>query len=116
MFGAFSRKSRSAFRIAAAALFVFLPVSFAAAVQQPAPQLQERGGAAAPHVEPAQPLNDYQRSQMESWARDFADLHRYRAANQELGDPISGEHRVIFYGDSITDDWALNQYFPEKHY
>jgi lysophospholipase L1-like esterase len=116
MFGAFSRKSRSAFRITGAALFAFLPACFAAPAQQPAPQLQERGDAAAPHVESVQPLNDYQRSQMESWARDFADLHRYRAANQELGDPISGEHRVIFYGDSITDQWNLNQYFPDKHY
>jgi lysophospholipase L1-like esterase len=116
MFGAISRKSRSAFLIMAAALFVFLLLRLAVPAQQPAPQLQERGGAAAPHVESVQPLNDYQRSQMESWARDFADLHRYRAANQELGDPVSGEHRVIFYGDSITDKWALNEYFPDKHY
>ncbi len=116
MFGAPSRKSRSAFRITGAALFAFLPPCFAAHAQQTPPQLQERGGAAAPRVESVQPLNDYQRSQMESWARDFADLHRYRAANQELGDPVSGEHRVVFYGDSITDMWTLNQYFPDKHY
>jgi lysophospholipase L1-like esterase len=116
MFGALARKSRSALRITAAALFAFLLLRLAAPAQQPAPQLQERGGAAAPHVESVQPLNDYQRSQMESLARDFADLHRYRAANQELGDPVSGEHRVVFYGDSITDLWALNRYFPDKHY
>jgi lysophospholipase L1-like esterase len=116
MFGALSRKSRSAFLIMAAALFVFLLLRLAVPAQQTPPQLQERGGAAAPHVESVQPLNDYQRSQMESWARDFADLHRYRAANQELGDPVSGEHRVVFFGDSITDKWTLNQYFPDKHY
>ena len=57
------------------------------------PQLQERGGAAAPHVEQVAPLTDYQRSQMESWARDFADLHRYQAANQELGEPAAGGSR-----------------------
>ena len=116
MFGAFSRKSENALRFAAAALFAFLPLCFAAQAQQPPPQLQERGGAVAPHVESVQPLNDYQRSQMADWARDFAELHRYRAANHELGDPVSGEHRVIFYGDSITDSWSLNQYFPDKHY
>jgi lysophospholipase L1-like esterase len=93
-------------------LFV-MPGTYA---QQSSPQLQERGGAAAPHVESVQPLNDYQRSQMADWARDFADLHRYRAANQELGAPVSGEHRVIFYGDSITDKWALGQYFPGRNY
>ena len=36
--------------------------------------------------------------------------------NQELGEPVSGEHRVIFFGDSITDKWTLSQYFPDKHY
>jgi lysophospholipase L1-like esterase len=116
MFGAFSKKSKSAFRLTAAALFSCLFPSLTAQAQQTPPQLQERSGAVAPHVESVQPLSDYQRSQMADWARDFADLHRYRAANQELGDPVSGEHRVIFYGDSITDKWTLNQYFPDKHY
>jgi lysophospholipase L1-like esterase len=97
-------------------LFIILAVSFTAQTQQPAPQLQERGGAAAPHVQAEQPLNDYQRSQMANWARDFAELHRYRTANQELGAPVSGEHRIIFYGDSITDKWSLSQYFPGRNY
>ncbi len=91
-------------------------VALGAHAQQSSPQLQERGGAAAPRVESVQPLNDYQRSQMADWARDFADLHRYRAANQELGSPVSGDHRVVFYGDSITDQWTLNQYFPARNY
>jgi lysophospholipase L1-like esterase len=117
MFGPVFRKSRGHFRLTFAALFAFLPACRTMAhAQQTPPQLQERGGAVAPHVETVQPLNDYQRSQMEDWARDFADLHRYRAANQELGDPVSGEHRVIFYGDSITDKWTLSQYFPGKSY
>jgi hypothetical protein len=103
MLGAFSRKSKSAFRLTAAALFSCLLPSFTAQAQQTPPQLQERSGAIVPHVESVQPLNDYQRSQMADWVRDFADLHRYRAANQELGDPVSGEHRVIFFGDSIKD-------------
>ena len=117
MFGAFFRKSRGHFRLTFTALFALLPACRTMAhAQQTPPQLQERGGAVAPHVEAVQPLNDYQRSQMEDWARDFADLHRYRAANQELGDPVSGEHRVIFYGDSITDKWTLSQYFPGRSY
>jgi lysophospholipase L1-like esterase len=117
MFGPFFRKSRGYFRLTFAALFALLPGCCAMAhAQQTPPQLQERGGAVAPHVESVQPLNDYQRSKMADWARDFADLHRYRAANQELGDPVSGEHRVIFYGDSITDKWTLSQYFPGRSY
>jgi lysophospholipase L1-like esterase len=106
----FARRARF---LAAAVSFVVTGCCISHAQQ---PQLQERGGAVAPHVEQVTPLTDYQRSQMESWARDFADLHRYRAANQELEPPSSGERRVIFFGDSITDKWDLSQYFPDKHY
>jgi lysophospholipase L1-like esterase len=86
------------------------------AQQATPPQLQERGGAAVAHQDTVPALNDYQRSQMEAWAMDFADLHRYRTANSELGKPVSGEHRVVFFGDSITDKWSLNQSFPGKNY
>lgn len=99
-------------------LGVALCVSASGQSQQPAnpPQLQEREGAVAPHQEAPVPLTDYQRSQMAAWASDFADLHRYRAANAELGKPASGERRVVFLGDSITDGWKLPQYFPGKSY
>ncbi len=41
---------------------------------------------------------------------DWASLARYREANEQLGPPRPGEHRVVFYGNSITDVWA--RYFP----
>ena len=47
---------------------------------------------------------------------DFGQLARYQAANQQLPAPAAGESRVIFYGDSITDSWRLDQYFPAKGY
>ena len=37
---------------------------------------------------------------------DWADLGRYRAANDSLGAPKAGEQRVVFMGNSITDSWA----------
>lgn len=43
---------------------------------------------------------------------DFANLARYRDANTKLPPPASGENRVVFMGDSITDGWKLNEYFP----
>ncbi len=43
---------------------------------------------------------------------DWPNLARYQAANAELGPPRSGEKRVVFYGNSITDAWA--QYFPAE--
>jgi lysophospholipase L1-like esterase len=117
MFGPFFRDALSRRGFSLAATLLAMPgVCFTAHSQQPAPQLQERNGAVAPHVESEPPLNDYQRSQMAEWARDFADLHRYRAANQELGSRVASEHRVIFYGDSITDKWTLSQYFPGRNY
>ncbi len=61
-------------------------------------------------------MSDWQRSHLDAWARDFADLHRYRAANAALGPVAPGERRVIFYGDSITDGWNLDRFFPGKAY
>ena len=104
----------------ASVLLFFLSVAAAesssAQQPEPLPQLQERGGAAAPREEGATPLNDYQRSHMQASAADFADLYRYRPANQLLAKPSDGERRVIFFGDSITDSWKLDQYFPGKGY
>src|SRR6187455_3098977 len=47
---------------------------------------------------------------------DFANFARYRDANLKLGPPAKGEQRVVFMGDSITDGWKLNEYFPGQPY
>jgi lysophospholipase L1-like esterase len=49
---------------------------------------------------------------------DWASLARYREANAQLGPPQPGEHRVVFYGNSITDAWAqyFDTMFPDKPY
>ena len=51
-------------------------------------------------------------NQLRSPDRD--NLHRYAAANQSLQSPTAS--RVLFFGDSITDFWRLNEYFPGKDY
>ena len=51
--------------------------------------------------------------------RDWADMTRYREANRTLAAPASGEARVVFMGDSITDGWQQPRYggfFPGKPY
>ena len=50
--------------------------------------------------------------------QDWANLSRYRADNQTLGDPKPGEARVVFMGDSITDNWGrrYGKFFPDKPY
>lgn len=47
---------------------------------------------------------------------DFGELARYRDANAQLKPPATGENRVVFLGDSITDGWPLEKYFPGKPY
>ena len=47
---------------------------------------------------------------------DRDNLRRYSQQNRELGLPQPDEKRVVFLGDSITDGWPLNQYFPSQPY
>ena len=49
---------------------------------------------------------------------DWANLARFRDANERLGPPVHNENRVVFMGNSITENWQ--QYFaamfPGKPY
>ena len=47
---------------------------------------------------------------------DFGDLERFRKADAALPAPKPGENRVVFMGDSITEDWRLEKSFPGKPY
>ncbi len=47
---------------------------------------------------------------------DRDNLARYAEANGSLGAPNPEDPRVVFLGDSITDGWPLNQYFPGRPY
>jgi lysophospholipase L1-like esterase len=52
-------------------------------------------------------------------AFDYARLSRYAAANAALAPPRAGEPRVVFFGDSITDNWSKGGYggfFPGRPY
>ena len=43
-------------------------------------------------------------------------LSRYGADNPKLPPPSAGSARVVFFGDSITDFWRLNEYFTGKDF
>ena len=47
---------------------------------------------------------------------DFGGLKRFREADAALAAPKPQENRVVFMGDSITQDWSLEKSFPGKHY
>lgn len=56
---------------------------------------------------------------LEFVAFDYGRLSRYAAANAALEAPRPGEPRVVFFGDSITDNWSKAGYggfFPGRPY
>jgi lysophospholipase L1-like esterase len=56
---------------------------------------------------------------LDAVASDFGGFYRYAAANAALKAPAAGETRVVFFGDSITDNWSKPDYggfFPGKPY
>jgi lysophospholipase L1-like esterase len=61
-------------------------------------------------------LDQYRASRIAIFTDDFGELARYRDADTALKPPAPGENRVVFFGDSITDLWRLNEYFPGKPY
>ena len=56
---------------------------------------------------------------LEFVALDYARLGRFAEANAVLAAPRPGETRVVFFGDSITDNWSKPNYggfFPGRPY
>jgi lysophospholipase L1-like esterase len=69
-----------------------------------------------PTLTPDQALQRYRESKAATLRDDFGELGRYRAANAALKPPALSENRVVFFGDSITELWHLEEYFPGKPY
>jgi len=61
-------------------------------------------------------LDQYSASRIAVFTDDYGQLARYREANAKLGPPAASENRVVFFGDSITDIWKLENYFAGKPY
>ncbi len=83
--------------------------AFAQQPAQPAPQppIPSTGFAG---------LDQYRASRIAIYFDDFGQLLRYRDANTALQPPAASENRVVFFGDSITDGWHLDESFPGKPY
>jgi len=69
-----------------------------------------------PTLTPDQAREQYRASKAPTLRDDFGELARYRDANAALKPPAPSENRVVFFGDSITDIWHLDEYFPGKPY
>jgi lysophospholipase L1-like esterase len=91
---------------------VVLSLALSAFAQQPV----------SPQAPPAIPstgfpgLDQYRASRIAIFTDDYGQLARYRDANSALKPPAPGENRAVFFGDSITDIWHLDEYFPGKPY
>ena len=89
----------------------FIALGVGAMAQQPAsaapPSIPTTGFAG---------LDQYRARRIAVFTDDFGQLARYRDANAALTPPKPGEDRVVFFGDSITDIWHLDEYFPGKPY
>ncbi len=59
-------------------------------------------------------LLESKETQIRSSDRD--NLERYAEANRKLPAPNPKNPRVVFLGDSITDFWRLNEYFPDRDF
>lgn len=90
-----------------ALLLVLVFATFAVAQQAAVPSIPTTGFAGLDH---------YRASRIAVFTDDYGQLARYREANSKLGPPPAGENRVVFFGDSITDIWKLEKYFPGKPY
>src|SRR5260370_15267224 len=94
------------------------PVHGRPSAQAPAPGVQPpatRPPADATCPEVASALTALMRN--DARLRDWPNLARYRDANRTLAAPPSGEARVVFMGDSITDGWQQPRYaalFPAQ--
>ena len=89
------------------AFALFLTVSAVAQRLAQAPAIPPTGFAG---------LDQYRASRIAMFTDDFGQLARYREANAALKPPTPGENRVVFFGDSITDFWPIDEYFPGKPY
>ena len=80
------------------------------AVAQQAPQ------PVAPPATGFPGLDRYRASRVAIYTDDYGQLARYRDANAAIKPLAQGEDRVVFFGDSITDLWKLEDSFPGKPY
>ena len=97
------------------------PVRFAVIVALCLSALAQQSAQPPPQVQPkpltgSERLAQWRKSRVAIYMDDFGELTRYRSANATLKPPAPGENRVVFYGDSITDGWKLDQSFPGKPY
>src|SRR5215467_10521055 len=102
-------------RIQLLSLCIALVVT-AVAQQTPEPSREPQGLTATIPSSGFPGLDRYRASRTNVYMNDFGELSRYRDANAALPPIAPGEERVVFFGDSITDGWKIEESFPGRPY
>jgi len=87
------------------------PVNFPAMARQQLAELRDSSLLIEAYF-----LAQIERLENELRSPDRDNLRRYRDANAALPPPNPANPRVVFLGDSITDGWRLNEYFPGRDF
>jgi lysophospholipase L1-like esterase len=98
---------KSSFRLQGLAIFLFLALCATGQQAGPTPSIPTTGFAG---------LDQYRASRIAMFTDDYGQLARYREPDAALAAPAAGENRVVFFGDSITDIWKIEDSFPGKPY
>jgi lysophospholipase L1-like esterase len=100
-------------RIVAASLAFLMSAGIGAAAQAPAaqqPPPPQQAPSPAPSTPPARGSQEdaaaRRNAAMQRLLMDWPNLARYKEENAQLAAPKQGESRVVFMGDSITDNWG----------
>lgn len=87
------------------------PFPFSAEAQKQFNDLRDALVRAEGHFRALVELKD---RQLRSPDRD--NLARYTEPDSRTPAPLANKPRVVFFGDSITDGWRLNEYFPDRDF
>jgi len=87
------------------------PVPFPDAARKQLDELRDNAVRLDAHF---RALLDSKESELRTSDRD--NLERYQDDNRKLPRPDPARPRVVFLGDSITDAWRLNEYFPDRDF
>ena len=107
-----SMKNRSFFFFGAGILAFLISPALIMAQQTKAPAAQ----GPVTVTGPAWQKGDYWVKVDQMLLMDFGDLAHFDDADVKLGPPAAGEQRVVFMGDSITQGWHLEEFFPGRPY
>jgi len=124
-----SRKSKAAPVGLVLGMFVLLPLILLPIRHYPAQArgeralLRDQAQPPAPSQAASPDLSELSRlqsdlQQAQDKLKDWPNLARYRDANSQVHPPATGETRVLFMGDSITDGWGrkYGKFFPGEPY